>query len=172
MHPHTHIYVCTPTFMHAHPHAHLRTHAHTRTRTHGDLSADDSCVQKIQNASAILSLKPSQQEHAKPLLEALHWLPISDGITYKCPACVTTPSLPPSLNDLLQIYTPFCAVWSTTNTHKLKILLFKKKYSGQRSFSYQGPVTWNNLPFSIRHTQTYSSFKSQLKTHLFSQTFQ
>ena len=50
--------------------------------------------------------------------------------------------------------------------------LFKKKYSGQRSFSYQGPVTWNNLPLSIRHTQTYSSFKSQLKTHSFSQTFQ
>ena len=50
------------------------------------------------------------------------------------------------------------------DTRKLKIPLFKKKYSGQRSFSYQGPVTWNNLPFSIRHTQTYSSFKSQLQT--------
>ena len=30
----------------------------------------------------------------------------------------------------------------------------------------------NKLPFSIRHTQTYSSFKWQLKTHLFSQTVQ
>ena len=46
---------------------------------------------------------------------------------------------------------------STADTCKLKIPLFKKKYSGQRSFSYQGPVTWNNLPFSIRHTQTYLS---------------
>ena len=61
-------------------------------------------------------------------------------------------------------FEPFC-VW-------MKIPLFKKKYSGQRSFSYQGLVTWNNLPFSIRHTQTYSSFKLQLKTHLSSQTFQ
>ena len=83
-----------------------------------------------------------------------------------------TASTPQYLADLLQIYTSSRTLRSTTDTRKLKIPLFKKKYSGQRSFSYQRPVTWNNLPFSIRHTQTYSSFKSQLKTHLFSKTFQ
>ena len=72
---------------------------------------------------------------------------------------------------ILQIYTPSSTLRSIAETRKLKIPLLDKKYSGQRSFSYQGPVTWNNLPFSIRHTQTYSSFKSQLKTQLFSQTF-
>ena len=51
-------------------------------------------------------------------------------------------------------YTPSRTLRSTTDTRKLKIPLFKKKYSGQRSFSYQGPVIWNNLPFSIRHTHT------------------
>ena len=84
----------------------------------------------------------------------------------------TLSSTPQYLADLLQIYTPSRTLRSTADTRKLKIPLFKKKYSGQRSFSCEGPVTWNNLPFSIRHTQTYSSFKSQLKTHLFSQTFQ
>ena len=82
-----------------------------------------------------------------------------------------TASTPQYLADLLQIYTPSRTLRSTADTRKLKIPLFKKKYSDQRSFSYQGPVTWNNLPFSIRHTQPYS-FKSQLKTHLFSRTFQ
>ena len=132
-------------------------------------------LKKIQNASARLILKSSRQEHTKPLLKSLHWLPISDRITYKL-SCMcynsVTASTPQYLADLLQIYTPSRTLRSTTDTRKLKIPLFKKKYSGQRSFSYQGPVTWNNLPFSIRHTQTYSSFKSQLKTHLFSQTFQ
>ena len=72
-----------------------------------------------------------------------------------------TASTPQYLADLLQIYTPSHTLRSTADTHKLKIHpLFKKKYSGQRSFSYQRPVTWNNLPFSFRHTQTYSSFKS------------
>ena len=107
--------------------------------------------------------------------KALDWLPISDRVTYKlscmCYNSVTT-STPQYLADLLQIYTPSRTLRSTADTRKLKIPLFKRKYSGQGSFSYQGPVTWNNLPFSIRHTQTYSSIKSQLKTHLFSQTFQ
>ena len=65
-----------------------------------------------------------------------------------------TASTPQYLADLLQIYTPSCTLRSTPDARKLKIPLFKKKYSGQRSFSYQGPVTWNNLPFSIRHTHT------------------
>ena len=78
---------------------------------------------------------------------------------------------PQYLADLLQTYTPSRTLRSTADTRKLKIPRFRKKYSGQRSVSYQGPVTWNKLPLSIRHTQTDSSFKSQLKTRLFSQTF-
>ena len=130
---------------------------------------------KSQNASARLILKFSRQEHTKPLLRSLHWLPISDRIKYKL-SCMcynsVTASTPQYLADLLQIYTPSRTLRSTADTRKPKIPPFKKKYSSQRYFSHQGPVAWNNLPFSIRHTQTYSSFKSQLKTHLFSQTFQ
>ena len=40
-------------------------------------------LKKIQNTFASLILKSSQQEHTKPLFKALHWLPISDHITYK-----------------------------------------------------------------------------------------
>ena len=120
-------------------------------------------LQKIQNASAKLILKSSRQEHTKPILKALHWLLISDRITYKL-SCMcynsVTASTPQYLTDRLQIYTPSRTLLSAADTRKLKIPLFKKKYSGQRFFSYQGPVTWNYLPFSIRHTQTYSSFKS------------
>ena len=117
---------------------------------------------KLQNASARLIRKSSQQEHTKPLLKALHWLSISDCITYKlscmCYSSVTA-STPQYLADLLQIYTPSCTLRSTTDTCKLKIPLFKKKYSGQRFFSFQGPVTRNNLPFSIathKHTSHLS----------------
>ena len=41
-------------------------------------------------------------------------------------------------------------------------------YGGQRSFSYQAPPTWNKLLVSIRHAPSASSFKSSLKTLLFS----
>ena len=41
----------------------------------------------------------------------------------------------------------------------------------QRSFSYQAPVIWNQLPVSVRHSACVSSFKSSLKTFVFSETF-
>ena len=42
---------------------------------------------------------------------------------------------------------------------------------GERSFQYIGPVIWNTLSVSVRHATTLSSFKSKLKTHLFSSAY-
>ena len=49
---------------------------------------------------------------------------------------------------------------------RLRFILTK-----QRSFQYIGPVMWNSLSFSVRHATTLSSFKSKLKTHLFSSAY-
>ena len=38
---------------------------------------------------------------------------------------------------------------------------------GERSFSYAGPSVWNNLPQTLRHSDSASCFKAALKTHLF-----
>ena len=43
----------------------------------------------------------------------------------------------------------------------------RTKSYGQRSFAYQGTNTWNQLPLSVRHSQSLASFKTKLKTHLF-----
>ena len=39
------------------------------------------------------------------------------------------------------------------------------------ALSYQAPVIWNQLPVSVRHSTSVSSFKSSLKTFLFLKTF-
>ena len=39
------------------------------------------------------------------------------------------------------------------------------------TLSHFGPHIWNNLPQDIRHSATLFSFKSQLKTFLFSEYF-
>ena len=114
-------------------------------------------LHQLQKASSRLILRSSRQEHTKPLLKALYCLPISDRITYKL-SCMcynsVTASTPQYLADLLQ-NTPSRTLQSTADTRKLKIALFKKEYSSQRSFSYQGPVTWNNLPSpSATHKHT------------------
>ena len=44
----------------------------------------------------------------------------------------------------------------------------KQKPFGQRSFLYAVPVIWNKLPYDIRSSQSKTSLKQALKTHLFS----
>ena len=75
-------------------------------------------LQKIQNTSAKLILKSSRQEHTKPLLKAIHWLPISD--------CITSCMCYISVTDLLQICTPSRTLRSTADTHNLEIPLLKR----------------------------------------------
>ena len=86
-----------------------------------------------------------------------------DISTQHCVQCLSSSQYLP---ELLQ--TPRSAADACT----FKILLCEQIYSDQRSVSYQGPVPWNNFPISLRHSKTYTSFKSQLETYQFSQTFQ
>ena len=39
--------------------------------------------------------------------------------------------------------------------------------TGGRRFSYYAPRIWNSLPTNITSAESYGSFKSLLKTHLF-----
>ena len=45
------------------------------------------------------------------------------------------------------------------------------KTFGERSFSYAGPSVWNNLPQTLHHSDSTSSFKASLKMHLFNNYF-
>ena len=82
-----------------------------------------------------------------------------------------TGSAPSYLSELLHIYSPSRSLSSLSDTHMLKIQRFNRKTHGFRTFSHFGPHIWNNLPQDIRHYATLSSFKSQLKTFLFSEYF-
>ena len=75
------------------------------------------------------------------------------------------------LSELLHLYTPSRQLRSSTDTRAFRIPSFRTKSCGQRSFSYQTPVIWNQLPVSVRHSTSVSSFNSSLKTFLFLKTF-
>ena len=80
-------------------------------------------------------------------------------------------SAPTYLSDLLHLYIPSLQLRSSADTRVFRIPSFRTKSRGQCSFSYQAPTTWNKLPASIRYASSVSSFKSSLKTFLFSKTF-
>ena len=131
-------------------------------------------LQKIQNFAARLVLLAPCHHHSIPLLEKLHWFPISECIKYKV-ACMYFSAISGSslayLSELLHVYTPSCTLRSSSDTHMLEIQQYKHKTHGFRTFSCFGPHIWNSLPQDLCYCSTLSSFKAKLKTFLFSQYF-
>ena len=109
-------------------------------------------------------------DHITPHLRTLHWLPVHARIEYKlCSLCfgAITSAGPVYLSDLLKIYTPSRQLRSSADIGILFIPSVNTKSYGERSFSYTSPTLWNTLPKDIRFSQSVSSFRSELKTHLF-----
>jgi len=48
---------------------------------------------------------------------------------------------------------------------------FTKTTIAKRAFRCTAPAIWNSLPKTVLDSDTVTSFKSRLKTHLFSQAF-
>ena len=115
-----------------------------------------------------------RHHHSTPLLQKLHWLPISERIKYKvawlCFHAING-SCPTYLSELLHICTPSRTLRSSSDSRMLKIPQYKRKTHGLRTFTYFGPSVLNSLPQDIRECSTLTSFKTNLKTFLFSQYF-
>ena len=130
-------------------------------------------LQQIQNTAARLVVRLKKCDHITPVLQKLHWLPVKSQINYKI-LLLTYKALnglaPSYLSELLDIYCPSRNLRSSS-----KLLLTTKKTNtvnyGDRAFSICAPKLWNNLPLHIRRAKSLSSFKSQLKTHLFNNSW-
>ena len=129
-----------------------------------------SKLEQVQNNAARFIFRTTRSAHVTPMLHSLHWLPIEQRIKYKLfLLCfkVISHQAPIYLSELLRLYSPSRQLRSSANARMFRIPSFRTKSSGQRSFSYQAPVIWNQLPVSVRHSTSVSSFKSSLKTFLF-----
>jgi len=127
-------------------------------------------IQKVLNSAARLVFKASKRDHISPLLNSLHWLPVKQRIQYKLGiTCfnIISGTAPPYLSSLIQLYTPSRSLRSSSDARILCIPHHNKKTLGHRAFSHAGPVFWNSLPYTLRHSQSLLQFKSSLKTYLF-----
>ena len=131
-------------------------------------------LQRVQNVAARITVKARKTEHTSHILEHLHWLPVQQRIRHKvCGISYSSlaPTGPTYLADLVNVYTPSRFLRSSKDSHTLVIPMRQKKSCGQRSFSYQAPTLWNDLPSDLRKISSFPSFKKSLKTHFFRQTF-
>jgi hypothetical protein len=127
-------------------------------------------LQRVQNSAARLVMKAKKSDHVSPILHALHWLPVKERVKHKVSSiCHVSLSgtRPTYLSELLHCYIPSMQLRSSSDNKMLRIPTVRTKGFGQRSFSYQGPSVWNDLPKSLRHSESSASFKHSLKTHLF-----
>ena len=131
-------------------------------------------LQTIQNSAARMITLSKRNEHITPILYELHWLPIHQRTKFKilitafkclyemAPSYLTeliTPRTPPSS------LRPRPLTLKTVRTNNLK-------HYGPTAFSVAAPLLWNALPPTLRSLTDFSTFKSQLKTHLFRQHYE
>ena len=126
-------------------------------------------LQYIQNSAARILMRVRKYDHITPILQSLHWLPVSSRIEYKIALlahqCVHGHA-PPYLKDLL-IPQSSSRNLRSSNTNLLHRPKTKLRTMGDRAFSSAAPRIWNTLPNHLRATQTVHTFKRGLKTFLY-----
>jgi hypothetical protein len=132
---------------------------------------------QVQNSAARMVCRAPMRVPTTPLLRHLHWLPVEHRITFKY-ACicykVMTGIAPSYLSDLVKIKVPKrSGLRSEGDTRRFEPpATFPNRIKhGQRSFEHSAAIVWNALPWAIRYSPSLDTFKSRLKTYLFSQHF-
>ena len=104
----------------------------------------------------------------------IYWLPIEQKIIFKI-NLITFKCLnnlaPPYLKELLTLYRPNRTLRSSSDKLRLVTVPYNLKTYGYRSYSVQAPILWNSLPFHIRSADSINSFKSKLKTYVFTSAY-
>uniref|UniRef100_A0A3Q2ZIU4 Reverse transcriptase domain-containing protein n=1 Tax=Kryptolebias marmoratus TaxID=37003 RepID=A0A3Q2ZIU4_KRYMA len=130
-------------------------------------------LQMVQNSAARIITKTPSSHHITPVLHQLHWLPVSFRIQFKIIMYTfkAIHNLAPSyLSDLVHITTHSRSLRSSSSIH-LNIPPVRLSTMGNRAVSHSAPQLWNALPPDLRNIDNLSTFKSQLKTHLFKLAF-
>ena len=106
--------------------------------------------------------------HISPYLHRLHWLPIQFRIIFKV-LLLTHNSLhhkrPEYISSLISFPTHTISLRSTTS------YLLHLHTTNIRAWHISAPYLWNKRLHNLRSTQSTTSFKSLLKTYLFTIAF-
>ena len=129
-------------------------------------------LQSIQNFASKIVTNSRKFDHVTPLLRELNWLPVKEQLfhrdsvlTFKCQNYLAPQYLTSKFTKRSNIHTR-----NTRTRNSLQIPLYRTAI-GQRTFSYRGAYTWNNLHNELRQSASLASFKRALKDTLLRQTF-
>lgn len=130
-------------------------------------------LQNVQNACARLIFRAPKREHVTPLYMQLHWLPIECRIQYKILLLTYKALNGLAPNYLSELLVPHAPIRQLRSANQLKLVQPRTRTRyGDRSFSCAAPTLWNELPIAVRRATTLTSFKVNLKTHIFKKHYQ
>ena len=126
-------------------------------------------LEKVLREAARLVTLTARRSSITSVMCSLHWLPVKFRIKCKVLLLVFKALhglAPPYIREMITPYTPSRRLRSTE-----KGLLVEPRFRlttvGLRSFQVAAPREWNTLPFSLRNATSVTTFKKDLKTHLF-----
>jgi len=136
-------------------------------------------LQRIFNAAVRLIYGGSSRQHIMKLLgDRLHWLRIKDRIIYKLCLMVYKslhlhlPAYIRSLVNSSACNSIMSRLRSAAPKTGVRIVCPRVHYRyGERGFSFSGPMVWNGLPSTTRLAPSLETFKTELKTTLYSGSF-
>ena len=132
-------------------------------------------LQAVQNAAARFLTGGRKFDSSKTALHKLHWLPVRERICFKIASmayhcCHNSPGYPGYFSHIISRPIPSGTRTRASYTPQLCCSFRPSlKSYGCRSFSVSSYQCFNSIPSSIRSIEFYDSFKSNLKTYLFSQ---
>ena len=145
---------------------------------YGCSSKDIAKLQKVQNNAVRFIFGLEYKEPTKNYLKELHFLPIKFRIQYKicllCFKCLNHIA-PQYLKNTLEIREGNRRYYMRLDDdfYLLKEPSPLNDYNfSKKSFSFSGPLLWNQLPYSIRCLSSLNDFKVSLKTYLFRLAFE
>jgi len=135
------------------------------------------CLQSVQNVATRLIFRILRSEHITPVFINLHWLRVSERISFKL-AVLTyhrsihgiSPSYLQSCFTRVADMTSRRRLWSSA-FHRLEAPPVCLSTDGKRAFPVAGANMWNDLLFLVTSAQSLAVFRQCLKTFLFSRSY-
>jgi hypothetical protein len=132
-------------------------------------------LQAVQNAAARFVFNIRRSEHITDALICLHWLRVPERIRFKM-AVLVYKSLHGQLPSYFATFQPLSAGRErrglrSDTSHHLCVPRRRLITVGDRSFPVAGANIWNDLPADVASSPTLSTFRSRLKTFLFTVSY-
>ena len=134
-------------------------------------------IQVVQNSCAKFLTRTKRFDSASEQLKKLHWLPIKFRIKYKLMMMAhkvihpNNMAIPKYISKKIKLKEHTRITRSANAPLINKSWIPKLKTVGDSAYDFSVPTIWNKLPAHVRLIDSFTAFKTALKTHYFKEAF-